>query len=196
MVRPFRFILSLLALSLLTGCSTYVDEYEYLPSPVLAEAPPLAPDQTPPASMMASVIGVRRDDPKSGIPASVEVRLRLENSDGKTVAFDPRTLDLINGALWKFPPPIVQPSGPVMVPPEQSVVVSAYFPLPPGQSWDDVYLGSLQLRWRIKVDGRDLGQAAYFHRIARLYFHAEDPFWEYPFYGGPYRPIVIVHQGR
>ena len=64
-----------------------------------------------------SVIGVHREDRTEGFPESVEVRMRLENNGPETVRFDPQTLELTNGRLLPFPPPLARPPNPITLAP-------------------------------------------------------------------------------
>ncbi|HET6249042.1 MAG TPA: hypothetical protein VFE47_15195 [Tepidisphaeraceae bacterium] len=191
---------SLLGLTLLTGCSPYVDGYYYAPHPAVAEiqatttttqpaqapAPPAAP-----VTVYATVVGIRRENRDQHIPLSVEVRLRLDNHGQAAVTFDPHTLDLTTGDLVRFPPPVIAPP-PVSLPPGQPVIVQANFPFPPGLSYDSVNVQNLQLRWAVDIEGHTVPQAAEFHRVYQYY---DDPYWgngpywgygyPYPYYG-PY----------
>jgi hypothetical protein len=68
-MRPFPTFVSALVLALFAiGCSNYVDYYEYTPRPVLAEIPSTQPQQAPPLSVMASIVGVRRENKDQHIP--------------------------------------------------------------------------------------------------------------------------------
>ena len=167
-----------LLLPLIAGCSVYVGE-------------------TPPVSAMASIIGVRYDSPSEQIPSSVEVRLRVDNNGPGNVVFSPTSMELSNGELQKFPPPIVRPPDPVSLAQGQSAYVTAYFPFPPGHSLYDTDYSSFQLRWRVQIDGKIVGQGAFFRRQYSTYYdygYGPYPYWEYP---GPYGfvgGVVVVHR--
>lgn len=190
MLRKIFLMLGLPAVILLGGCSQYVDDFQYMPRPALAQLPPASPQQAPPITVQASVIGVRHADSKEGIPTCVEVRMQVENSGAQDVVFDPRTLALTNGELLSFGPPLLRPPQPMTLAPMQSVMLVTYFPFPPGRSYDDTDLESLQLRWLVQIDKHTIGQVVYFRRVHYYYY---DPYWAYPpygFYGG----VVIVHR--
>ncbi len=75
--------------------------------------------------------------------------------------------------------------------------VTAYFPFPPGHSLYDTDYSSLQLRWQVQVDGRIIGQGAYFRRQYPSYYYdygyGPYPYWGYPapyYVGG----VVVVHR--
>ena len=184
-MKYFTLITGGLLLTLLAGCSTYVDDYYYSPRPVRAEIPATQPDQPPPASAMVSIVGVHRADDKEGIPESVEVRFRVENTGASTVLFTPQSLALSDGAFVRFPPPLLRPPQSWTLPPDQMAIVTAYFPFPPGKSWANTDLQSLELRWSLEVDGRTIRQVALFNRAYPTYYY--DPYYEY----GPY-PFVEV----
>lgn len=179
-------------LAIVGGCSAYVDNFYYRPRPGIVEIPPPTTREAPPVTGFASVIGVRNEDRSANLPPSIEVRVRIENNSGGPVGFDPRTLELIDGSLVKFPPPIVRPDERITLQPKESLALSAFFPFPPGHTWHNTDLESLQLRWLVDVNGRTDGLAVNFHRVAYVY---HDPYW----YGGPpvfYGGFVYVHHHR
>src|SRR6185437_10043822 len=129
MARLTWFVSAPLLLAMIGGCSTYVSRYDFAPRPAFAEIRSNFPDQpATPVMAVASVIGVRRASSDENLPASVEVRLRVDNNGTKPVTFDPQSMELIDGQLLKFPPPLVRPSQPVVLNPKLSEVVTAYFP--------------------------------------------------------------------
>ncbi|HEY1922402.1 MAG TPA: hypothetical protein VGG44_06525, partial [Tepidisphaeraceae bacterium] len=140
-----------LFLSLAVGCSQYVGDVYFVPRPAIADVPPTPPQQSPPVSSMATVIGVRYDNPSEQIPSSVEVRLRVDNNGASHVVFSPTTMELSNGEIQKFSPPIVRPPDPVSLAQGQSAYVTAYFPFPPGHSLYDTDYSTLQLRWQVQI---------------------------------------------
>lgn len=193
MFRRIFLIFSLPLAMLMTGCSPYVDNYEYVPRPALAQIPPAPPDQYPPVTVQASLIGIRRADSSQGIPNSVELRMQVQNTAGQPVTFDPTTLVLINGELLTFAPPVLSPPQVMTLAPGQIAMQEAYFPFPPGRWYDNTDMESLQLRWLVKINGSPVGQVVYFRRMHYYYY---DPYWNYPpppywgFSGG----VVIVHR--
>src|SRR5512133_3592707 len=103
--------LAALLLAYLGGCSDYVGPYQYFPRPAMAYLRSTSTTAPSPAvSAVASVIGVRRADHKLGIPTSVEVHLRIDNTGPQPVILDPNTFELTDGTLSSFPPPMVTPS--------------------------------------------------------------------------------------
>jgi hypothetical protein len=186
-----------LLLPLIVGCSQYVGDVSFVPHPAVADIPATQPQQNPPVTSMASVIGVRYDNPNEQIPSSVEVRLRVDNNGPGHVVFSPTTLELSNGELQKYSPPIVRPPDPISLAQGQSAYVTAYFPFPPGHSLYDTDYSSLQLRWQVQVDGKIIGQGAYFRRQYPSYYYdygyGPYPYWGYPapFYVGG---VVVVHR--
>lgn len=195
MRRPVLLGLGSVLLFLVAGCSPYVEDYEFVPRPALAQLPATQPSQPPPVAAWASVIGVRRADRDLGVPDSVEISLRVENNGARQVLFDPRTMELTDGTLERFPDPVIVPPQNWTLEPGQSIVVNAYFPFLPGRSWDTTDLASLQLRWAVDVDGQVMGQTVFFRRTVRYYYYYSYPYWDYPpvgFYGS----FVIVGHHR
>jgi hypothetical protein len=189
--------IGLLLVSFLAGCSSYVDGYYYMPRPVIAELPATQPSQPPPVTAFASIVGIRRQDQKAALPESVEVRLRLDNNGPPTTTFDVRSLELTTGDLARFPPPLIQTSGPVVLMPGESALVTAYFPFPGGKSYNDFDLSSLQLRWAIMLGPQRIEQIANFRQEYPRYYYYYDPYWgPYPYYrsgvfvGG----VVVIHR--
>lgn len=176
----------------LIGCSPYVDGFQYAPRPAVATVPGVPPQQGAQVTAYASIIGVRREDRKAGIPESVEARLRIENDGPQTLVFDPRSMELLDGMLLKFPAPVVRPPEVVELEPMQSAVVSAFFPFPPGHSYRNTDLDSLQLKWVVQIDRRPVTQSVSFHRlypVGYYYPYPPPPFWV----GGE---VVIVRHRR
>jgi hypothetical protein len=185
--------LGVVILSLSCGCGPYIGDYQFSPRPLLAQVPRASPQTAPPLTVLASVIGVHRSDSKLAIPQSVEVRLRLENPGPGAVNFNPQTLELTNGELLRFAPPITRPPQAFTIAPGQSVLQMAYFPFPPDHCYSNTDLESLQLRWMVQVDGRNIAQVANFRRTYPRYYYY--PYWSYdgayPVYGPSF---VFVHR--
>lgn len=183
-----------LALLALSGCSEYVSDYRYVPYPGMAEIPSTQPQDPPRVSALTSIIGVHYENRSEGIPFSVESRLQLTNTGAQTVVFDPSSLQLTTGSLVTFPPPVVRPPQPFALGPGQSATAVAYFPFPPGQDLDQINVDTLQLRWRVQIDGSRVGQAMNFRR-AYHYYYDDGPYYGYP-YPYPYVGFggaVIIH---
>jgi hypothetical protein len=190
----------MLSLLVLSGCSPYVEDFDYVPHPALAEIPPNPPDKAPPVSAFATVIGIRRADRGMDIPDSVEIRFRVENNGPHTITFDPDSLSLSTGDLLDFDPPTVQPEHAVTLAPSDIAAFDAFFPFPPRHSYDNIDMRSLDLRWSEKIDGNSVGQSVSFRRIYPYhYYHYYygDPYWG-PYWGPPwfYGGVVIVGHRR
>ena len=91
------------AATCLNGCSTYDTRYVFDPRPVDVTAAIPGAATAEPVRTLVSVAGIRRADPASGLPVSVEVRLRLENTSAVPVSFDPASLALFSAGLKQFP---------------------------------------------------------------------------------------------
>jgi len=199
MVRALSIVAGLLLLPLLGACSSspYVDGFDYTPRPAIANLPSTSPQTAPPVAAYAALVGVRREDKKQGIPESVEVRLQLDNNGPQTLTFNPQSLHLTDGELLPFGPPVVFSPPTITLAPAQSATVSAFFPFPPGRSYDSVYMDALDLRWFLQLDDRTIGQAVKFTRFVHvdtgphIYY---DPYWGYapfPVFGGV---VVVRHR--
>jgi hypothetical protein len=190
MVRTASVILSVFCLMAVVGCSQYDDDYQYSPRPVTASIPATQPQDPPPVTVMATVVGVRYGDEDNHIPQSVEIRMQMDNNGPDTVVFDPMSMELRTAQLVRLAAPIVRPPTPITLNPSQSAYLSAYFPFPAGVAYDSMDLNSLQLRWKLQIGSRPVAQVVYFTRIwAPYYGPGPGPYWYYPpppviFYGG------------
>jgi len=190
MSRVWFIVSALVLFTVAAGCSQYLGDFRYSPQQALAEIPSTQPQQPPVVSVLAMVIGVHCENQNEGIPTSVEVRLRVQNNGPAPVVFQSPSLELTNG-VDIFPPPVVRPAQPIMLGPSDFAVVSAYFPIPPGRSWNTTDLTWLQLRWREDIAGETVGQVVDFHRVYNVYYTT--PYWGYPYYYGYYGGVVVVH---
>ena len=167
------------------GCSSspYVSGYAFYPQPavvpVFHQAPGAASPQKP-LTMLATVLGIRREDSQRHIPTSVEIRLRFENDGNAAVEFDPRTLELVTGTLRPFGPPRTSPPQPTMIPPGQSRTVMALFAFPPGARPRDMNLSYLRLRCYVNIERQPVLLNAYFHQAV-----PETGYDDYPPEWGP-----------
>ncbi len=158
------------AAATLCGCSVYDSRYLYEPRPVDVQTRKPGADDVEPARTLVTVVGVRREDSRSQLPASVEVRLRVENTSPFPVAFDPGSLALFSAGLERFPDPIVRPEGSITVAPAGSAVVEAFFPFPDGRDPDDLDLSGLNLRWTLEVGGHAVTSSASFVCLPAAYY--------------------------
>jgi hypothetical protein len=171
MARSLFPVICVFVLAYVPGCSPYEDDFQYVPRPALAEVRSTSSQQATAAASLVSVIGVRREDRKEGIPESFEVRMRIENDAAEPVVFDPKTLDMTNGQLLPFPPPIVRPPGVVTVPSMRSANLTAFFPVPERRPQEGD-LDSLELRWVIQIGSQKVNQSVNFRRVyPRVYYY-------------------------
>jgi hypothetical protein len=194
MIARNSLFVGLLGLLFVGGCGPYVEGFRYQPHPGYAEiragvpgAPATQPATPPPVTAYATVVGVRRADSGEHLPLSIQVRLRLDNHGPLPASFDPASLDLTTGELVRFPPPLVRPPGPVTLEPGQTLISEAYFPFPPGATFDNINLQTLQFNWTVVLDGHPIAQSVDFHRIREYYY---DPYWYGP---GPYYPYPYYY---
>jgi hypothetical protein len=194
MTRIAGVLLGMFCLLGIVGCSQYDDDYQYTPRPLTADIPATQPQQPPVATSSVTIVGVRYEDPHNNLPECIEVRMRVDNNSPDPMVFYPSSLELSNAELVRFPPAIVRPPDAVNIGPSQSAYLSAFFPFPAGLSPDTMDLNSLQLRWRLDIGSRAVGQVANFTRVWRTYYYEPDYYYGPPvgFYGG----VVIVHHGR
>lgn len=188
--------MGLLLLAFVSGCSPYAGDFQYVPRPAMAELRSTSGQQAPSVTAMVSIIGVRYEDQKEGIPTSFEVRIRLENDGSQEITFDPNTLEMTNSQLLAFGPPIVRPPGEVAVAPMQSGNLTAYFPVPRHPP-DEGALDSLQVRWIVQLGSQKISQSVSFRRVyPRVYYYG--PYWGWPYWGYPpigwYAGVVFVHR--
>jgi hypothetical protein len=193
MIRIVGIVFTAFCLMAVVGCSQYVDGYDYAPRPALAQIPATQPNEPAPVTANVYVAGVRYDDQDDQIPPSIEIRMSIDNTGSDTVVLNPPDLNLSNGQLLQFSPPIIRPPTSIVIGSMQSAYLTAYFPFPPGVSLDNTDLSTLRLRWRLQIGPRMVGQIVYFNRVPTVYY---DPYWYAPpppvwgYYGG----VVIVHR--
>jgi hypothetical protein len=195
---------------LVGGCSPYYDDYTYVPRPALAEIPPRngtaatqpGSSDSPRVSVLASIVGVHREDASKSIPESVEVRLQLTNDGSQSLTFDPHAMQLSDASLMWFDRPLVQPDQPpITLAPGHTSSVGAYFPFPRGRTLDSTDMNSLQLKWTLQTEGgRELSQTVLFRRGGPSYYYAYpryyfyDPFWYAPYPAAWHGGLVVVHR--
>lgn len=162
-----------------TGCATSPHApaesgYRYAPEPALVEIfhHSTTQEQQTPLSVLVSVTGVRQGDTSAGNPATIDVRMRLEDHGPATVDFDPKTAQLVTGSLQSFGAPRSQPVGPLHLTTGQTEDVTLSFPFPAGASPQNTDVGTLRLRWLVQIDNHHLPQTAYFERASPLYYDA------------------------
>jgi hypothetical protein len=202
---------ALLALvGLLGGCSTYLPDFDYYPSPALVMIPqslqapatqPATTQQAMPAepaamNVLATVVGVRREDPDKHLPEAVEIRLRLENG-AMPAAFDPSQVQLVTGGLVTLGPPTMVPAQPMTLSPGEQVVVLGIFPLPPRLSVSTLDLSGLRLSVPITINGRPVQAGMNFQRINPYYVYGPYPDYYpyYPYYGPYYYAYPTFYGG-
>lgn len=148
------------------GSQTYVSGYSFYPQPAVVEVRQRGNSGQVPMTVLASVLGIRNPDSQRHTPYAVAIRLRLENNGPAQTLFDPGTLELVTGTLRPFPRPQVDPPTTLVLSAGQRQEVTAYFPLPPGTSPDQMNLSNLRLRWQMRVDNYSVPQTALFQRVA------------------------------
>lgn len=152
------------------GCSVYDARYAYGPNSVAVDAPVPGAGGTRPARTLVQVVGVRRSEKGSSLPASVAVRLKVENASGSPVSFDPASLVLSGPGVQRFPTPLVRPRGVVDLAPARTAEVEAFFPFPQGRAARDFDLSTLSVRWTLVVAGQAVESSADFVLLPTAYY--------------------------
>ncbi len=158
------------AVAALGGCSIYDSRYVFGPKPVDVESAVPGATDVEPVRTLVSVVGVRRADDEAQLPASIEVRFRVENTSPASVTLDPTSLVLFSADLKQFPAPIVEPLDPFDVEPQASAVVEAFFPFPDEAGPADFDLSGLNVRWAMRIGGQPVTSSASFTRRREVYY--------------------------
>jgi len=172
----------------LAGCGTPATTYLYQPKPAVA-AVRAADDDRLLAQTLASIVGVRYPESDAGPPPAMEVRLRVENFAAGEVRFDPNSLALLTGNLREFGAPRLQPSEEIELASGEASVVDALFPFPAPPEEGSLDLSTLQARWTLDVDGRQVIQSASFDRQQPTYRRSY-------YYYDRYPPHYYYHHGH
>lgn len=150
----------LAAVLLAAGCSTYDHRFVYDPRP--ADVGTAAPE----VRALVSVMGLRRADRARQIPASLDLRLHLENAGSETVVFDPSSLVLFAADLTRLADPLVEPAGRRALAPGATMLVEARFALPASE----LDLDGLRLCWELAVGDTNVAASAGFTRRPEHYY--------------------------
>jgi len=164
----------------LVGCGTYDARYAYEPGPAEIALMDQRPDGEHRGRALATIIGVRRDNPALEFPNTVEVRVRVENDSEKSVSFDPSSLQLLAADLTPFGQPTTRPAEQVTLEPGQTATVRAFFPVPRDAYRDDVNMQGLNLKWQMQVGQKTVQPSFTFNRKEYRYHDRHD-------YTGRYR---------
>ncbi len=180
------------------GCAgTYDGNYWYGPQPaeMVMESPNTSQGEV--ARGLVSLSGIRRADQEHGIPAAVEMKVRLENKTEFPIVWHPTSMLLIAGNLEEFPTPTVDPAGEIEISPQSHAEVVAAFPFPGDQYPGKFDLEGLNLRITIRWDEMEITQSVAFTR-QRRYYPSHYRYYDYPwhpFYGHPYYHHSGFHWG-
>jgi hypothetical protein len=194
--RILYLLMGVLGLAWAGGCSPYVDDYYYTPHPAMVQVQATSqpsPSAPPPLAAMISVVGIRYADDSAHLPETVEINVRLDNTGTETVNFDPRSMALTNGQFVAFGQAIVDPPTPVTLAPNQSAILDVLFPFPPGLTYRNSDLESLQLRWQVQIGASPVGQQAEFRRTVSYYYYAPYYYYPPPYYYG-WGGVVVIHR--
>lgn len=179
-LRHIRFVCLLLLIPLVgAGCTgTYDGRYVFQPKPAVVDV--VVDQHAGPIRTLATITGLRRAESETGEPASIEVRMRIENPGPAAVELEPNSLSLVAGNLAQFPEPSCEPDHVVTIAAEESADLLARFPFPENRYPADFDLAGLSLSWTLVVgDARARGSAS-FERRVRYY---NDPFGPHYHFG-------------
>ena len=134
------------------------------------------------ARTLVSVLGIRR--PKSGDPARVETRLRLENLGSVPATLLPKGIELVTADLQSFSLEAAQLDGDTTVAPGDWLVFDARFDLPENSKPSDFNLDGLVFKWDIDFGAGAVTTSMSFQRVWSYYY--EDPYLRSSFGVGYY----------
>jgi hypothetical protein len=169
----------LVGLAALGGCAgTYDANYVFGPRPAeVALAGGDGAAVTGGVRVLMTVVGVRRRSTEIEHPASIEVRVRVENDSDEVAWFDPASLRLLAADLEPLPPAVTIPEIAVDVAPGAAALVDAFFPFPGGAYPGGYDLSGLNARLVIEHAGRSIAGTATFVRRFVVYRYGYGPYW-------------------
>jgi hypothetical protein len=111
---------------------------------------------------------MRRRDSKTGAPAMIEFRIRVENLGVVPCTLEQHTLQLLSGKLEPFGAAMLESSDPPLIAPNANANYTVLFPLPADRTVENVDVLALNLRWAISFDGEAVTTGVTFERIVPL----------------------------
>ncbi len=166
--------LVLVGCSGLSACSTYYSGYYYEPRPAMIAMDRGVDPPNEQARVLATIIGVRRADDEALLPESIEVRMRIHNATSTTLSYDLSAFTLVAADMTEFSNPILRPPATWTVPPQDTLVLDAYFEFPDDRTRKDVDLSGLTLRWSGRFDQDAVAGSVAFQRLREHY-----PYYDY-----------------
>jgi hypothetical protein len=156
------------------GCArTYHWAYQYEPRPVTLSITSAPASESQPVLLTATVIGVRTPSAKEQ-PATVEVRMRLENQSSATASAIGGPMELRSADLKTFGAAVFSPAEALQVRPGEASQFTAYFPLSTGKVPGGHDLEGLSLQWTVGLaDARFTRTFTFSRRPPRGYY--DDP---------------------
>ena len=162
---------ALTLLLLAAGCASTWHPHSFLPAPLEV---PVGIEGEAQASVLLTVLGIRRASTGAGTPTQVEVLLQVENLSETVVYLERGSLSLVTSDLVAFSAPRVEPATSAPLARGEQALFEVSFPLPPGEQLDDLDLRGIHLKWTLDFEGRRVTTGVTFDR--RLS-------------GWPYRPM-------
>jgi hypothetical protein len=146
------------------GCArTYHWAYEYQPRPMAVSVVSPPASEAQPLHVLVTVIGVRTDSAKEH-PATVEVRLQLENATDEAAAIVPGSLELHSANLRPFDAPKLPEPRMLAAAPGQVAPFTVYFPFTGGDVPGGHDLNGLSLRWTVQLGEQTFTRSVTFTR--------------------------------
>ena len=155
---------SVLLLVLSSCASTYYD-HRFLPAPLEVQVG-VDGDPQSQARTLLTVIGIRRPDRRSGLPAQVEVRLRIDNLGRNPALLDEDSLSVVAADLRTLGVPTVTPR-PEPIPHNGSATYDLVFRLPPGATPKSYDLTGLNIGYTVDFGEQRVTTGVTFERYVQ-----------------------------
>ena len=187
---------ALLLLLLSSGCVGYYARWDYLPS---REVHLLHVDGAadPAAQVSARLVGVLRPEEHDGVelPRRLHARLEIENRGQGTLLFATKETRVAAAGQEPYSPTEQEA---LTVAAGEVRKLELHFPLPPEEAVAEEAFDSLELAWRLTLDGRECRGRAHFTRVDPWMYEPywRDPWWYDPWYGPwchPWYPNYGMH---
>jgi hypothetical protein len=148
-------------LALFASCASEWYGYSYMPMPL--EVPVQAADQPQLSGRaLVTVLGIHRPVSSESRPASIDLRVRLENYGALPFVPVPASFKLVTAGLEEFDQAQFIDLPTVPIEKGGSATFQVSFPLTPGRGPDSYGLAGLNLRWDVEFAGRVVGCSASF----------------------------------
>jgi len=147
----------------LASCSSYYD-HTFLPAPLEVQVG-VDGDPESQARTLLRVVGIRKPDKQAGLPAQVEVRLRIDNLGGHPALLDGGSVSLVAADLRTIGSPAITPE-PEPIPRNGSAVYDIVFRMPVGARPKHYDLAGLNLGYTVDFGEHRVTTGVTFERSA------------------------------